>query len=77
MAKFERGQLVGASGCIVLVTGEGKKDEDYNTFSGVVVLHRGKHAKKDWPIGMYSRTWLYEAFRKLDIELTAIIKKPV
>jgi len=58
---------------VVLVTGKGnKKEAGYRCFAGVVVMANGEDDDA-WPVGMYSDTWSFEAFKKTDVDISSMI----
>lgn len=70
---FRKGNIVRSGGNCVLVTGAGEND-DYPQFAGVVIMAE-KHDDEDkpWSVGMYSKTWSTEAFKKVNIKLSKAV----
>ena len=59
-----KGDLVINGKLVILVTGYGNYNAGYKCFSGVVVI-----PNSEFEIGMYSRTWDCEVFKKLSARL--------
>lgn len=59
---------------VILVTGTGKKNVGYKCFAGVVLRCEDEDA--NWPVGMISNTWTFDAFKSTEIDVSELVSTP-